>query len=69
VCNFIQRWWHRRLREIDVITLLPTFQLKVLQQIESGKKLDLDSTVDKMFDLHKSLPGQEHWNCKCSRGE
>ena len=66
-CHWWNRWYHRRLREIDVLVLLPAFQLSVLKRIEEGRKLDLDQTVDEMFDLHKSLPGQEHWRCECSK--
>ncbi len=66
-CHWWNRWWHRRLRALDVRILLPAFQRNVLERIERGQRLNLDNTVDKMFAMHKALPGQEHWHCQCSK--
>jgi len=55
------------MRALDVRILLPAMQRSVLERIELGQRLNLENTVDKMFALHKQLPGQEHWHCQCSK--
>lgn len=64
-CGWWNRWLHRRRREADVLYLLPAFQLAALQ---AGHDLvAAESYVDRAFELHKTLPGEEHWRCACSQ--
>lgn len=57
-CHWWNRWWHRRLRRMDM-----SF---ILDAIHVAAKGDL-TKVTKMWNYHKTLPGQEHWRCECSR--
>lgn len=65
-CNIVLRWWHQRLRNYDTLMLLPSFQLVVMTKHPEAEPEKRDKLVDLMFEVHKLLPGNEHWICSCS---
>lgn len=72
-CYWWNKWYHRRLRNIDVIILLPSIQLAALKRIDHNLPQDefyklLHDKIDNAFELYKLLPGSEHWQCECSKG-
>lgn len=56
-CNFIQRWWHRRLRNIDLTSMYPII-------MTAAKTPEIGQAA---WNIFKQQEGQEHWNCECSR--
>lgn len=81
-CPWWIRWYHRRLRGLDVLYLLPVIEAKVMRQllqwhtwqqspliVSDGDMGVFMKNVDAAFDLHKRLPGNEHWRCACAHAE
>lgn len=75
-CGRLRRWWHRRLREQDVLWLLPALRLKA--EMAAAEQPDvplygiaherfIEQKIDAAMALHKALPGQEHWRCACAQ--
>lgn len=55
-CRWWERWWHRRLREIDRRTMLPA----MLERVGSKQVAAM------AFTFFTEQPGQEHWQCPCA---
>jgi hypothetical protein len=50
-----RRWWHRRLRTVDLDVFWPT----LLDRAESVAEARV------AWDVFIRQPGQEHWRCAC----
>ena len=57
-CGWWNRWWHRRQRKIDALTVIQV----LVERAPPGKLLPA-------LGLFWSLPGQEHWNCACAASD
>ncbi|HUC40859.1 MAG TPA: hypothetical protein VMR92_08510 [Gemmatimonadales bacterium] len=57
-CPWWSRWWHRRQRKIDALTVIQA----LVERAPPGKLLQA-------LDLFWSLEGQEHWRCPCAAGD
>lgn len=73
-CYWWNRWYHQRQRNIDVIVLLPSIHYKAMMRATNKYPShsdewdrEVERLTDLAFELHQSLPGQEHWHCECSR--
>jgi hypothetical protein len=70
-CRWWNRWLHERKRNADVLYLLPALQLYAEDRATSPPGTDahdreVEALVDAGFEMHKALPGQEHWHCACA---
>jgi hypothetical protein len=54
-CRWWVRWWHRRLRKIDALTVIQA----MVERAPPGKLLPA-------LRLFWKMPGQEHWRCPCA---
>jgi hypothetical protein len=66
-CGWWNRWLHRRLRNADVLFLLPALRLRA--EMGARTEHEIEQLIDQGFQLHASMPGQEHWRCECARQE
>lgn len=53
-CPWWIRWWHRRLRKLDALTVIQA----LVERAPPGKFIPA-------LLLFWHLPGQEHWLCAC----
>ena len=56
-CPWWIRWWHRRLRRIDVQVMAP-----LLRQAAANYP---PGAFARAWAAFKTQPGQEHWRCEC----
>lgn len=62
-CGWWIRWYHRRLRQIDTVTLRPF--LTACAYFSS----DPDNAAERAWQEFILEPGQEHWRCRCAKRE
>lgn len=75
-------WWrrtvHARLRQIDREVLFPILRQQATERVVSGNEFTAGTIAEfhavvvlqqAAIDVHKSLPGQEHWRCACAAEE
>ena len=62
-CRWWNRWWHRRLRRLDVHFMLDAICRAAARY---GENPQTSPTVKAAWDRFKSEPGQEHWHCDCA---
>ncbi len=70
-CHWWNRWYHQRLREADVLYLLPCIRLSAESHVDGVVGTEawtraVEAKIDAAFELHKALPGQDHWHCHCA---
>ncbi len=72
-CHWWNRWLHQRKREIDVIALLPELRFVAERRAAMNHVpftedyfRAVERAIDAAFEMHKTLPGQEHWRCPCA---
>jgi hypothetical protein len=72
-CYWWNKWLHERKRQADVLFLLPSLQLAAERKMEGFDFVNSEEwyrkreqLIDQAFELHKQLPGQEHWHCECA---
>ena len=73
-CYWWNRWWHRRLREADVMNLIPAIRLRAemsapYEPLTAEWTRYVEQKIDVIFTAAKQLPGQEHWHCECAKKE
>lgn len=68
-CPWYVRWWHRRLRRLDARFIFPALYQAVGMRRPAASLTEIDAYVMRAWELHKELPGQEHWRCLCARRE
>ena len=58
-CPWWIRWYHRRLRKIDLVTMGPA----ILAAVKLSRFTDGEG--DQGWEAFKAMQGQEHWRCEC----
>jgi hypothetical protein len=58
-CPWWTRWYHRRLRKMDVEN--------IWWKINNGARTTEEA--DRAWSLFKTMPGQEHWRCPCAESD
>ena len=63
-CHWWNRWYHSKLRRLDVQMMLPAIERAASRYGET----DL-VTAKTVWEKFKKEPGQEHWQCQCAKEE
>jgi hypothetical protein len=65
-CPWYVRWWLRRL---DRRYILPALYQTVKRRRLAESLSMVETEVMRAWEMHQSLPGQEHWRCPCAQRE
>jgi hypothetical protein len=65
-CNWLQRWWHSRLRKADLRFMLPALR-QAHRDAQARGGLRMRVGFADAWAVFKAQPEQAHWRCACYR--